>query len=187
MIKIEFSPEDIAQLRHERFHYPCPRVQIKMEVLLLKSHGLPHKDIQLLCQISSVTLASYLRQYIEGGIERLKLNLHKGKDNELRSHMETLKEVFLNNPPRSTKEAARIIQEHTGIERKLTQVRTFMRSMGLEYRKVASIPGKVQENDLAARQDKFKTEQLDPRIKEARKGERELFFWMPRILCTELF
>lgn len=158
-----------------------------MEVLLLKSHGLPHKEIQSLCNISSVTLAAYLRQYLEGGFERLKLNLHRGKENKLRPHTETLREVFQKNPPRSTKEAARTIKELTGVERKLTQVREFMQSIGLEYRKVAAIPGKVQENELAARQDEFQKEQLEPRIEEARKGERELFFWMPRILSTELF
>ena len=79
MIKIEFTSEEIDNLHYERFHYPSPRVQLKMEALYLKSQGLPHGTIQSLCKISSVTLAEYLRQYIAGGINRLKLNLHKGK------------------------------------------------------------------------------------------------------------
>lgn len=186
MIRIEFTQTDIEQLHYERFHYPCPRVQLKMEALFLKSQGFSHKQIRSICKISSVTLVAYLRQYLEGGIERLKLNLHKGKENELRPHAETLRETFLKNPPKSTKEAARIIKEYTGIERKPTQVRDFMRSLGLHYRKVAAIPGKVLDNGLAARQDEFREEQLEPRIEEARAGEREVFFWMPRTLSTGL-
>ena len=41
MIRIEFTEEAIDKLRYERFHHPHPRVQRKMEALLLKSEGLP--------------------------------------------------------------------------------------------------------------------------------------------------
>ncbi len=184
MIKIEFTSEEIDNLHHERFHYPSPRVQLKMEALYLKSQGLPHGTIQSLCKISSVTLAEYLRQYITGSIERLKLNLHKGKSSELQPHQESLKEIFMGNPPRSTKEAAQVIKEHTGIERKLTQVREFMKRMGFQYRKVAAIPGKVVADGLAEKQDQFKANDLEPRLEEARSGEREVFFWTPPTLST---
>jgi len=40
MIKINFTETDITQLKYERYHHPHPRVQRKMEALLLKSHGL---------------------------------------------------------------------------------------------------------------------------------------------------
>ena len=48
MLRLTFSKEDIQQLRQQRFQHPHPRVQQRMEALLLKSQGLPHKDI---CQI----------------------------------------------------------------------------------------------------------------------------------------
>ena len=41
MIRIEFTEEAIEKLRYERFHHPHPRVQRKMEALLLKSDGCP--------------------------------------------------------------------------------------------------------------------------------------------------
>ena len=43
-----------------------------MEVLYLKSQGLPHHTIRQLCQISKTILTVYLKQYLEGGTERLK-------------------------------------------------------------------------------------------------------------------
>ena len=33
MIQIDFTPEDIDALHHERFHHPHPRVQEKMEAV----------------------------------------------------------------------------------------------------------------------------------------------------------
>ena len=42
MIRITFSEDEIERLRRERFGHPHPRVQRKMEALLLKSEGLPH-------------------------------------------------------------------------------------------------------------------------------------------------
>ena len=72
MIPIDFTPEDIDALHHERFHHPHPRVQEKMEAVYLKSQGLLHKEICRLSRISENTLRSYLRQFQEGGVERLK-------------------------------------------------------------------------------------------------------------------
>jgi hypothetical protein len=37
MIHIEFTPEDIDALHHERFHHPHPRAPEKMEAVYLKS------------------------------------------------------------------------------------------------------------------------------------------------------
>ena len=79
MISIDFTPEDIDALHHERFHHPHPRVQEKMEAVYLKSQGLLHKEICRLPQISENTLRSYLRQFQEGGIERLKRLVDRGQ------------------------------------------------------------------------------------------------------------
>ena len=72
MIRIEFSEDEIEQLRRERFEHPHPRVQRKMEALLLKSEGLPHSQMTRILGVSENTLRQYLRQYRDGGIERLK-------------------------------------------------------------------------------------------------------------------
>ena len=39
MIRIEFTEEAVDKLRYERFHHPHPRLQRKMEALLLKSEA----------------------------------------------------------------------------------------------------------------------------------------------------
>jgi transposase len=187
VISIAFTEEEIDILEYNRYNYPDPRVQKKMEVLYLKSQYLAHNLICTLCRISSVTLVDYLRQYQSGGIDRLKLNLHRGKENELKKYKDSLEDILRENPPQSTKEAAEIIKNQTGIERGLTQVRAFLKSLGFEYRKTAAVPKRLLDDGYAEKQDEFKNKELVPRIDEAKTGARDLFFWMPPILSTEHF
>ena len=91
MIKIEFTEEAIEKLRYERFHHPHPRVQRKMEALLLKSQRSPHKRTARILGVSENTLPPYLREYREGGMEALKrLRFHKPQSElELGSTLDT--------------------------------------------------------------------------------------------------
>ena len=43
MININFNEFDIQKLYYERFDHPHPRVQLKMEALLLKSKGVQNQ------------------------------------------------------------------------------------------------------------------------------------------------
>jgi transposase len=172
MIHIDFTTEQIDALHHERFHHPHPRVQLKMEAVYLKSQGLPHQDICRLARITENTLRSYLRQFQEGGIERLKRTDWEGTEGELDEHRETLEDHFRNHPPRSTAQAAAEIERIAGIRRGPTQVRKFLKDLGLKYRKLGMIPAKAD----AAEQAKFLDERLRPRLGQARRLRRVVCF-----------
>ena len=152
MIKMEFTEEQIAQLRYERFHHPHPRVQRKMEALLLKSDGLPHQQITRIVGVSENTLRQYLREYREGGVERLKTLCFSKPQSALAEHRESLEAYFEAHPPATVNEAAARIEELTGIRRGLTQVRKFLNSLGLRPRKVGMIPAKANVEE----QERFK-------------------------------
>jgi transposase len=70
MIKIEFTEGEKKALDYERYNYPHPRVQRKIEALWLKSQGLSHEEICRLTGISPNTLRSYLLAYQRGGLRR---------------------------------------------------------------------------------------------------------------------
>src|SRR5512135_1957768 len=125
MISIDFTPQDIDALHHQRFPHPHPRVQLKMEAVYLKSPGLPHQEICRLTRISENTLRSYLRQHQAGGIERLQRTDWAGTTSDLDDHRQSLEDSYRENPPRATGEAAAVIEQRTGIRRGPTQVRRF--------------------------------------------------------------
>ncbi len=172
MIQIDFTPEQIDAPHHERFHHPHPRVQLKMEAVYLKSQGLPHRDICRLVRISENTLRSYLRQFEEGSIGRLKRTDWEGTESELDEHRETLEDYFRRNPPRSAAQAAAEIERIAGVRRGLTQVRKFLKGLGLSYRKLAMIPAKADADEQA----EFPDEKLRPRLRQARRLRRVVCF-----------
>ena len=78
----------------------------------------------------------------------------------------------MQHPPATVAEAAEKIAELTGVRRKPTQVRQFLKRLGMAPRKVAAIPAKV---DVAV-QKEFKENILEPRLNEALAGLRAVFF-----------
>jgi transposase len=56
---------------------------------------------------------------------------------------EVIAKAFSDQPPATAAEAAARIKELTGIERKPTQVRQFMKSLGMKPLKVGMIPAKA--------------------------------------------
>ncbi len=176
MITIEFSGEEIDALDYERFHHPHPKVQKKMEVLYLKAQGVLHQEICRLCNISKGTLVSYLRQYQEGGIERLKHLGYKGQPSELNAHTDSLKAYFKKHPPRSIAEAQDTIEHLTGIKRSPTQVREYLKRIGMRLLKTGFVPGKATSPEKQAEQEAFLEEKLAPRLEEAKAGQRKVYF-----------
>ena len=129
MRRFTFTAEDLDAIRHERYHHPHPRVQQKMEVLWLKSQGLPHEDIARLADVSRRSVQRYLDEFADGGLERIRRLPWKGKANELAAHQASLEDYFLEHPPRSTREAQAAIERETGVRRSLTQVRAFLKKL----------------------------------------------------------
>jgi transposase len=145
MVKVVFTEEDTQAFAYERYHYPDPLVQRKMEVLWLVSQGLSREEVARLAGVSSKTVRRYVQQFQRGGLEALKRNGYQGAPNALEPHRETLKEYFEKNPPATVKEAQAAIEKLTGIRRGETQVRAFLHHLGLGYRKVGTVPGKVDD------------------------------------------
>ena len=121
------SPEDLDAIRHDRFHHPHPRVQLKMEVLWLKGRGLPHVEIAALAGTSVRSVQRFLAEYRDGGLDRVRALGWRGKPNELMRHRESLEAHFLEHPPRSVLEAQAAIERLAGVKRGLTQVRAFLK------------------------------------------------------------
>ena len=143
MLRLEFSEADRQALNYERYHHPHPRVQQRMEALWLKSRGVAHHQIARLCGISGNTLRAYLRRYQAGGVEALKhLPFHRPQS-ALKGHRETLEAHLREHPPQTIKEAVVVLETLTGIHRSPTQVRLFLKQLGLNCRKVGLLLAKA--------------------------------------------
>jgi transposase len=172
MLKLEFSPEVVDQLHQERTQHPHERVRQRMEAVYLKALGLPHQEIGRIVRISQTTLRKYLRLYASGGMGALKQLNFNQPQSKLDDHGEQLSQEFEEKPPATDAEVADRIENLTGIRRSPTQVKKFLKRLGLKRRKVGQIPAKADPE----KQQKFLDEELEPRIEEVQAGKRHLFF-----------
>jgi transposase len=178
MQRINLSADDLASVTHERYHHPEPLVQRKMEVLWLKHHGLPHHDIARLAGVSRASVTRYLKEFLTGGLAAIRRFPWKGRRGQLDDHRAGLEELFHQHPPRSVREAQQAIEQRTGVRRGLTQVRRFLRRLGLKPRQVASVPvpPKSTAEEHATQQRGFLADELEPLLKDARAGRRDVYF-----------
>lgn len=174
MLFIEFTSDEIRELGYWRYHHPEPRVQRKYEILWLKSQGLPHGEIARLAGITPRTVQRVLNEFLEGGLERVEENRYQGSPSELNAHAESVKASFEKQPPATISEARHRIEQLTGITRSETQVRAFLKRLGLRRLKLGGVPGKVDEAKQQE-QRKFLKERLEPALDEAERGERKIF------------
>jgi transposase len=141
MRRFEFSEEQRRVLAHERYYHPDPRVQQRMEIVWLKSHGETHERIAELAGVGRRTVQRVLDLFASGGVDALRKFGGKGSTSGLAPHRESLEAEFRERPPRTVAEACTRIEQLTGVLRRPTQVRLFLRdTLGLRWRKVAAVP-----------------------------------------------
>jgi len=162
MIKINVTESDKQLLSQERYNHPHPRVMLKMDVVYFKSLGLEN---DLICKITGVcgnTLREYLKQYNEGGVERLKeVNFYR-PNSELNMYSVTIEKYFTDNPPSSISEASAKIEELTGVKRGETQTRKYLKSLNFRYMKTGSVPAKVLTDEKKTNREIFWKKNLLP-------------------------
>ena len=127
MASLSFLGEDRKTFHKERFEHPHPRVQQRMEVLWLISQGLVYQEVARLAGVSEATVDRYVAIYRQGGLEGLRELKWVSPTSQLMEHRASLEESFLKDPPHTIAEACQRIKDLTGIERRPTQVRAFLK------------------------------------------------------------
>jgi transposase len=153
MITLNVTQNDIDELNYLRFYHPDPMVMKRCETVYLKTKNLKTGQIRELTGFNVKTIRSHINLYKNGGIEALKHRAPYRPKSELADHQLSLEEEFRQRPPASSKEAEERIFQLTGIRRGNTQVKNFMRRLGLKFRKPGGIPAKA---DLAAQEEFLK-------------------------------
>lgn len=152
MIHIIIPPEDLETIRRERFRCRDACVSRHLHVLFFKAKNLSHQQICSLADISPPGLVEVLKQYAHGGLQAVMRANWKPRRAALDDFRESIVNHFKATPPASVKEAQAEIQKLTGIKRGQTQIRMFLRKIGMAPRKMAGIPAKADP----VKQEEFK-------------------------------
>jgi transposase len=136
-----FPEAVIEAIARDRYRYPDPRVQERMEILWLKSRNEPHGRIAELANVSRSTVQRTLRIYAAKGLDGIRSFGWKGQPSALTPHRGTIEEAFRQHPPHTAHDAAQRIEALTGVRRKPSRVRKFLKDdLGMKCLKVAPIP-----------------------------------------------
>jgi transposase len=172
MIKINFEKDSIDKIRKLSKDHPHPFVRQKSLVLLLKSSHIPHNIIEDACDLSGNTIRNYLNNYVQNGIESLTNIPFYKQQSRFVQFEEIIRTYFDETPPSTIKQACSDLEILIGFKSSETQMRKYIKSIGVKYRKVGAVPAKV---DIEKQKD-FHDNILQPKLEEAKNGVREIYF-----------
>lgn len=173
MLHLNLSEADLETIA-EALDDPSIDERTKRKLLAIRMHVLnvPHAAIARTLNITDDTVTNYLKLYESKGLVGLLENRFFQPTSKVAPFFDAIKKSLADEPVASAKEGAARIKKLTKIELSETQARRIMKQLGLEYRKAAAIPGGADPQ----MQLDFLTHELLPRLEEAQKGERRVFF-----------
>ena len=128
-VPLTFSDDDRSTLATERYRHPDPRVQQRMEVLWLLSQGETQARSGQLAGVSKATVERYVALFRKSGLPGLREFLWVKPLSVLEKHRTALEPEFQKRPPHTVAEAIQRIEALTGVCRKETQVRAFLKKV----------------------------------------------------------
>ncbi len=172
MIKVAFTETIISELQSLQNFHPHPTVRCRALILNLKSQNIPHYTIAKIVDVCENTVRTCFKAYQESGIESVQIMNFNKPESRLKPFEAVINEYFEKTPPVTIAQACLEIEKLTGASIKNTQMRAYIKSIGVRHRKVNSVPAKA---DIEA-QKKFHDQVLQPRLEQAKDGKRKVYF-----------
>jgi transposase len=139
-LRVELTEEQQQVVNSERDTHPQEHVRRKMLVVWLLHCGLTRDKVAEIVGLGRATVQRYVAAFREGGLDGLRAWGVQGPVSDLAAHTERIREEFTRQPARSIAEACERIEQLTGIRRQPSQVRQFLKAMGLKFQRVRAIP-----------------------------------------------
>ncbi len=139
-LRVELSEQEQQVVNAERDSHPQEHVRRKMLVLWLLHCHLSREKAAEVAGLGRATVQRYVAAFRDGGLDGLRRWGVHGPVSDLAAHRDLIRQEFTRQPARSMNEACERIERLTGIRRQPTQVRKFLKGMGLKFQRVHAIP-----------------------------------------------
>jgi len=173
MITLDISEQDREAIAEE-LDDPEIDPRIRRKLMTIHMHGLrvPHAKIAATLNISDDTVTNHVKLYRDEGLAGLVENRHYKPTSSVEPFLGQIERSFAETPVATAGEGAERIELISGIRLSDSQARRIMVRLGMKFRKCAAVPGKADPQMQFA----FLEDELLPRLEEARRGERRVFF-----------
>jgi transposase len=139
-LRVRLSEAEQAAVKEELECHPNPHVRQRMLVLWLLHCKVTRQKAAEIVGVGRATVQRWVAAYRDGGLDGLRRWEVHGPESELASSREQIVELFRQQPARTVAEAAERIYQKTGVRRQPTQVRKFLKDLGLKWQRVRAIP-----------------------------------------------
>jgi transposase len=176
--RVHLTEEQQRIVNEERVAHPDLRVREKMLVLWLLHCGSKHEEAAKIAGISRTTVHRYVTAFRAGGLERLRSCNHHRPRSEMAAYRELIRKSFEERPVHTIAQACDRVFELTGLRRGPSQVRKFLKDMGLKFQRVRVIPvpPKKKLAEHVQTQAAFLDAELKPCLDAAEAGTGHVFF-----------
>lgn len=138
--RVVLNEEQLQVVEEERDSHPQLRVRRRMLVLWMLHCGLTRQKAGEVARMGRATVERIVAAFRDGGLESVRQWNVKGSQSELAAYRDLIRNSFENEPARTVAEAADRIEKLTGLRRGLSQVRSFMKRLGLKWQRMRAVP-----------------------------------------------
>lgn len=140
-LRISLTDEEQRIVQSEREWHPSAVVRRRLLVIWSLHCGLKREQAAELSGLAVSSVQRIVSLYREGGLEAV-LQHERGHvpTSELVQFEDVIRRSLEQEPVRTIAEACQRIKDLTGVERRPTQVRHFLKSIGLKWQRVRAIP-----------------------------------------------
>jgi transposase len=137
---VRLTKEQQRAVNEERSCHPNPRVREKMLVVGLLHNGLTRQQVAQVVGVGRATVQRYVAAFRDGGLDGLRQWNVNRPVSQMAAYRELIHESFEKQPVRTVAEAGERIFQLTGLRRGPSQVRKFLKDLGLKFQRVRMIP-----------------------------------------------
>ena len=176
--RVQLTAAELEVVNAEREAHPQSHVRRKMLVLWLLHCGLTRAKTATVACLGRATVQRYVAAYRDGGLHGLRQWDVTGPVSDLAAFTDAIGASLTAAPVRTAAEACDRIEQLTGLRREPTQVRTFLKGLGFQWRRIRALPVPPKKTcpTMFREQREFLDGQLRPRLDAAAAGREHVFF-----------
>jgi transposase len=139
-LHVHLTEEQQRVVNEERTAHPNERIRERMLVLWLLHHGVTRQKAAEIVGIGRATVQRFVAAFRDGGLDGLRRWDPNRPQSEMVAYRELIRESLEEQPVHTVAEACERIFRLTGLRRGPSQVRQFLKDLGLKFQRVRVIP-----------------------------------------------
>jgi transposase len=139
-LRVQLTEQEQRVVNEERISHPNERIRERMLVLWLLHNGVTRQKASEIVGVGRATVQRYVAAFRDEGLDGLRRWDPNRPESEMAAFRESIRESFEKQPVRTVAEACDRISQLTGLRRRPSQVRKFLKDLGLKFQRVRMIP-----------------------------------------------